>query len=276
MYTNIKKNFNYWPRLGAKIILIYSGFSLFVNIMIVLGSLSQGLGDTIIYTLSHVLPGLTFHIVLFLYFLNVLKAQSTLKNAYIGKIMRKKFHYSEEQVEAALAQIDSEVASPVYSDTATKNTFMITQNWVIGASSGLMRAMAVRITDIKSYERLVVENRGKSTSYGYYLVVKNHADEEFHFRLGSSDLMDEAAYELAAAMKNVISPNQAVLEESVFVAPQGTDMEGMLSEKDRAEVIKMLKNEGPVQAIKYAREATGLGLKEAKDLVEKIQKEIGM
>ncbi|MGN0480537.1 MAG: ribosomal protein L7/L12 [Lachnospiraceae bacterium] len=275
MYTNIKKNFNYWPKLGAKIILIYSGFSLLGNIMIILGSLSQGLGDTNIYTLLHVLPGLTFHIVLFLYFLNVLKAQSTLKNAYIGKIMRKKFHYSEEQVEAALAQIDSEVASPVYSDTATKNTFMITQNWVIGASSGLMRAMAVRITDIKNYERLVVENRGKSTSYGYYLVVKNHADEEFHFRLGSSDLMDEAAYELAAAMKNVISPNQAVLEESVFVAPQGTDMEGMLSEKDRAEVIKMLKNEGPVQAIKYAREATGLGLKEAKELVDKIQREIG-
>lgn len=276
MYTNIKKNFNYWPRLGAKIILIYSGFSLLGNIMIVLGSLSQGLGDTNIYTLLHVLPGLTINIVLFLYFLNVLKAQSTLKNAYIGKIMRKKFHYSEEQIEAALAQIDSEVASPSYSDTATKNTFMITQNWVIGASSGLMRAMAVRITDIKNYERLVVEHRGKSTSYGYYLVVKNYADEEFHFRLGSSDLMDEAAYELSAAMKNVISPNQAVLEESVFVAPQGTDMEGMLSEKDRAEVIKMLKNEGPVQAIKYAREATGLGLKEAKDLVDKIQREIGM
>ncbi len=275
MYTNIKKNFNYWPKLGAKIVLIYSGFSLLGNIMIILGSLSQGLGDTNIYTLLHVLPGLTFHIVLFLYFFNVLKAQSTLKNAYIGKIMRKKFHYSEEQIEAALAQIDSEVVSPIYSDTATKNTFMITQNWVIGASASLMRAMAVRITDIKSYERLVVENRGKSTSYGYYLVVKNHADEEFRFRLGSSDLMDEAAYELAAAMKNVISPNQAVLEESVFVAPQGTDIEGMLSEKDRAEVIKMLKNEGPVQAIKYAREATGLGLKEAKDLVDKIQREIG-
>ena len=38
----------------------------------------------------------------------------------------------------------------------------------------------------------------------------------------------------------------------------------------------MIKNNEMIPAIKYAREATGLGLKEAKDMVERIQLEAGL
>lgn len=202
MYTNIKNNFNYWPKLGSKIMVAYSAFMLISNIPVLFSVLSQGIGPATIGTLAYSLIGLLFSIILFFYFLKTLKAQSTLKNAYMGKIMRKKLNYPDGQIEAALAQIDAEAAAPVYIDTNTKNTFMITKNWVIGGTGNLMRALAVKISDIKKYERLIVENRRGSTSYGFYLVITINPGDEFRIRLGSSELMDEAACELAAAIKN--------------------------------------------------------------------------
>ncbi len=49
-----------------------------------------------------------------------------------------------------------------------------------------------------------------------------------------------------------------------------------LAEADRSEIIRMLKAHRLIEAIKLHRDATGSGLKEAKDAVEAISKQEGL
>lgn len=194
MYANINKYFNYWPKTVIKIILICCGLSMFVNTVILVNHISTGFEDYIL--------GMLLHLIIISHFFRVLRTQKTLKNAHMGKVWRKEFNFSDEQVEVALKQIDSEVTNPLYVDTATKNTFMITQNWIIGADS-LSRATAVRLKDIKSYERLVASHtKGSTTTYFYYLVLKCYGDKEMNIRLCSENNADDAACELGAVLKN--------------------------------------------------------------------------
>lgn len=194
MYANINKYFNYWPKIVIKIILICCGLSMFVNTVVLVNHISTGFENYIL--------GMLLHLVIIIHFFRVLRTQKTLKNAHMGKVWRKEFNFSDEQVEAALKQIDSEVTNPLYVDTATKNTFMITQNWIIGADS-LSRATAVRLKDIKSYERLVASHtKGSTITYFYYLVLKCYGDKEMNIRLCSENNVDDAACELGTVLKN--------------------------------------------------------------------------
>ncbi|MGN0160985.1 MAG: hypothetical protein ACI4AQ_06330 [Lachnospiraceae bacterium] len=193
MYANINKYFNYWPKTVIKIILVCCGFSMFVNTAVLVNHISTGFEDYIL--------GILLHLIIMIHFFRVLRTQKTLKNAHMGKVWRKEFNFSHEQVEAALKQMDSEVTKPLYVDTTTKNTFMITENWLIGADS-LSRATAVRLKDIKSYERLVVSHtKGITTTYVYYLVLKCYGDKEMNICLSSEDKVDDAACELGAVLK---------------------------------------------------------------------------
>lgn len=201
MYNNIYEKFNYWPKLCSKIAVFYMGFSVVFGIFGLLGTIISGME---LFFIIQTLMGVVIAVFIFLYFLKVSKAQKILKTAYMGKVLKKKFGYTDDQIDLALAKIDSEVTHPIYTDTNTKNTFMITENWVIGAAGAFMQAAAVPIAEIKEFNRLVVETRRKGTSsYGYYLKISNRNDDAINIRLGNTDLLDEASYQLNAALKKI-------------------------------------------------------------------------
>lgn len=263
MYENIAKNFNYWPKKLSKIGYVYLAVVGAINLVI---SIFTGFD-------INVLVGLVFQIILVVWLYSIYRSQITLKKAYISKIMKKKYNYSDDQIEAALTQINEEVTHPVYEDRVTKNTFMITQNWVIGATGTACRAVAVRLNDIKDCERHIIKHHSKhGTSFSYCLKVIDYNDKAIMYRFGNTEKMDEATYELCEAMKNYVANTSQEPTESVsYESPEPYDEEAV-----RNEIIKMLKDGEMVQTIKYAREATGLGLKEAKEMVERIQLEVGL
>lgn len=263
MYENIVKNFNYWPKKLAKIGYVYLGIVGVINLVI---GIFSGFNLT-------TLVGLVAQIIIVVWLYSIYRSQITLKKAYISKVMKKHFNYSDDQIEAALTQINEEVTRPVYEDRVSKNTFMITQNWAIGATGTACRAAAIRLNNIKNCERYTIKHHSKhGTSVSYCLKVVDYNDKAIMFRFCNTDKMDEAAYELCEAINNyVTNASQEVTERISYESPAPYDEEAV-----RNEIIKMLKKNEMIPAIKYAREATGLGLKEAKDMVERIQLEAGL
>ena len=167
MYENIVKNFNYWPKKLAKIGYVYLGIVGVINLVI---GIFSGFNLT-------TLVGLVAQIIIVVWLYSIYRSQITLKKAYISKVMKKHFNYSDDQIEAALTQINEEVTRPVYEDRLSKNTFMITQNWAIGATGTACRAAAIRLNNIKNCERYTIKHHSKhGTSVSYCLKVVDYND----------------------------------------------------------------------------------------------------
>ncbi len=123
--------------------------------------------------------------------------QTTLKNARIGKHLKKYYGLEGTELVATLEAIEHEMENPVYSDEAKKkkyNAFFITENWLVGTDGVmLMRVNACKIADIVTAEPIVLHRYRKGVMYEYpVLRVKDKNDYTYDFWLRSIDNVSKA------------------------------------------------------------------------------------
>lgn len=187
-YSNFTKYFNKIPSayLIALIILnVVSGIAMMIqSLPDILGCIGS-LVLTIIWT-----------VVLFYFY----STQLTLERALIGRTLKKSYSLDSASLKNTLAQINSELAAPLYSDASNKkkyNAFFITNNWVVGTDGMmLVRGNAVNRANIVSAEKLIYKRKGY---YYFVLQITDTNNRKYKFWLRSAENLD-LAYDTLMSM----------------------------------------------------------------------------
>lgn len=192
-YQNFTKYFNTVPRTYALILMIFYGISLIISIALCFVELGiPGEVEGIMKVTS-----LMWAIIVEAFFINLYMVQFTLKRARIGKQLKKNYGFTGEELDAALAEINTELENPRYADATKKNkfnSFFITKNWIVGTEGVmLLRANAIKIADVAKVEKnyLVRHNRYRKIIY-YVLQLTTKSDRVHRFYLRSEENVDMA------------------------------------------------------------------------------------
>lgn len=195
MYPNITKYFNQRAKKWALAGIVYCGLSLLSLVAsVIINFISGNISGAVTNSL-----GILFHAVLFILFLNIMGAQTTLKTAFIGKMLKQQYSLNSDAIAFTLRNINEEINTAEYLDNTQNYSFIITDNWVIGCVGMFSRAYAVKLGDIKEIQKLDYHYKNAVT---YQIVLKLKNDEFEHKYTFLSELQrDEASYALSQALK---------------------------------------------------------------------------
>lgn len=180
-YQNFTKYYNKTPRAY---LLALVAFHVLYGVAMIFSSLPDitaaftALISTVVWT------------AVFFYFYST---QLTLERALIGRTLKKSHSLDSASLKNTLAQINAELAAPLYSDASNKkkyNAFFITNNWLVGTDGlMLMRANAVNRANIVSVEKVVYKRKG----YPYFVLqITDTNNRKYKFWLRSAENLDLA------------------------------------------------------------------------------------
>ena len=192
-YQNFTKYFNTVPRTYALILMIFYGISLILCIAVFFVDLGIPGGVELMMKVT----SLAWAVIVEGFFVNLYVVQSTLKRARIGKQLKKNYGLTGEALDAALAEINTELENPLYADATKKkkfNSFFVTKNWIVGTEGiMLLRANAVKLADIQTVEKNYYTRTKRGFTLYYYVVQLTTKSGRVHrFYLRSEENVDMA------------------------------------------------------------------------------------